>query len=100
MARLAPFLQAVEEKEIRSVGHLFFKGVNPYEEKELKKIWAKWSIFFELFLMIADRENGNFLHLPFNTSAFLQPYKTYKVLQYIQSLYFQKLKEEYENAKG
>ena len=49
--------------------------------------------------MICDRQNGNLLHLPFEGGAFFQPYKTYKVLQCIQTIYFEKIKEDYEAAK-
>lgn len=49
--------------------------------------------------MICDRQNGNLLHLPFAGGAFFQPYKTYKVLQSIQTIYFEKIKEDYEAAK-
>lgn len=49
--------------------------------------------------MICDRQNGNLLHLPFTGGAFFQPYKTYKVLQSIQTIYFEKIKEDYEAAK-
>ena len=99
MAFLAPFLTAAEERELRSVGRLFFAGANPADERELKTIWGNWSIFFDLFLMICDRQNGNLLHLPFAGGAFFQPYKTYKVLQCIQTVYFEKIKEDYEAAK-
>ncbi|WP_252507937.1 hypothetical protein [Treponema denticola] len=51
-------------------------------------------------MMIADRQNGNLINLPFDCSAFFQPYKTYKIIQCIQCLYFEKIKEDYENAKG
>lgn len=100
MVGLSPFLGEAEEREIKTIGRLFFKGVNPAEESELKPIWEKWYFFFELFLMIADRQNGNLINLPFDCSAFFQPYKTYKIIQCIQCLYFEKIKEDYENAKG
>lgn len=99
MAGFSPFIGKAEEKEIRTVGRLFFQGVNPADEEELRPVWEKWFFFFELFLMIADRQNGNLINLPFACSAFHQPYKTYKAIQCIQSLYFEKIKEDYENIK-
>ncbi|WP_449190048.1 hypothetical protein [Treponema lecithinolyticum] len=77
-----------------------FAGINPTEEKELKPLWEKWGFFFDVFLMICDRQNGNLLHLPFAGGAFVQPYKTYKVIQCIQSVYFEKITEDYEKAKA
>ena len=96
MGKLRPFFSEAEQKEIRRVGRLFFAGVDPYEEKELIPVWQKWQFFFELFLMVCDRRNGNLLHLPFGGNPLSQPYKGYKVIQYIQSLYFEHIKEEYE----
>ncbi len=97
MVDLAPFLKEIEQREIRQVGNLFFKGVNPAEEKECAEAWNKWRMFFELFLMIVDRKYGNLIHLPFAGSPSIQPYKSYKVIELIQLLYFEKLKREYEN---
>ncbi len=99
MDELAPFLTEIEQKEIRQIGNLFFKGVNPAEEKECIDAWNKWHFFFDIFLMIVDRKYGNLLHLPFAGTPSIQPYKSYQVIELIQTLYFEKLKREYENIK-
>jgi len=61
-------------------------------------VWHKWEVFFSVFLLIVDRRNGNFLHLPFNLPPFFQPFKSMQVFELIQSIYFEKIKEDYEKV--
>lgn len=86
-------IQKKSRREVRDVAKVLLWGGNIENEEEIYKLYIKWKIFFDIFLTIVDRKNGNWQHLPFNVSAFYQPYKTLQVLEYIRSIYFERLEE-------
>ena len=86
-------IQKKSRREIRDVGKILLWGGNPLADEEITTLYNKWRFFFDTFLTIVDRKNGNWMHLPFNVSASEQPYTTMQVLEAIRSLYFERLEE-------
>lgn len=93
MAEFNPFRQS-DFQEIRQIALILFDGGNPEIDDEINNYYKKWKWWFELFYLIIDRENGNFIKLPFETDAVNQPHKTIQIIKYIQSLWIDKLVEE------
>jgi hypothetical protein len=90
-----PFQQTPGERtEIRNIFKIISSGGNPYTNPEIKSIFPKYKIIFDIFDFCMDVRYGNFIHLPFSGGALEQPSKTMDCLKYLQFLFREKIAEE------
>ena len=68
---------------------MYFAG--EYDEEVFAE-YAGWLPFLDIFTVIVDGENGNFLHWPFEGAYMDQPYALMQVLKSIQTEYRKHLK--------
>lgn len=69
--------------------------------EELFREYGHWLIYItDLYLPIADSENGDFRQLPFGDSVMEQPYMSMQVLKLIQLNYRKHLSEQMKRIKG
>lgn len=65
-------------------------------DREIEGYYRKWQLFFKIFYTCIDRKNGSLLHLPFSGGVLEQPSKTMEVIRYLQSLWIEKIADEYK----
>jgi hypothetical protein len=101
VGRILPFSGTPGEKaEIRNLFRVLSSGGDPNGHPELKGVYRKHKILFDIFDICVDVRYGNFLHLPFPGSVLEQGAKTMDMLKYIQYLYRQKIAEEEKKHYG
>lgn len=82
---------------MRQVARVLFYG--GMIDREMEQYQKKWGLFFRLFFICIDRETGSLLHMPYSGGAMEQPYKTMQVINYLQSLWIEKLADEIKRSK-
>jgi hypothetical protein len=61
-------------------------------------MYKKWSWFFEKFFWLIDRENGNYLRMPFEIDTLSQPAKTMAVFDLMKEYWIEKLIADQKKA--
>jgi hypothetical protein len=79
---------------MRNLFKVLSAGGDPGQIPELKDIYPKYKIVFDIFDVCVDARYGNFLHLPFSGGAADQGAKTMDYLKYIRHLFREKIAEE------
>ena len=79
--------------ELRQIAKIVFYCGSVFD-KEILPLWQTWAFFFTLFDRIIEHKTGDYKHFPFNNSVINQPYTTMLVLDYLRSLWIEKLIEE------
>lgn len=93
MDKRYPFSET-DRWEVRQVALCLFNG--SYLDREIEEYYKKWHLFFKLFYTCIDRKHGSLIHLPFSGGALEQPAKTMEVIRYLQSLWIEKIADEYK----
>lgn len=101
MASKRPFSGTPEEKaEIRNLFKVLSVGGDPNVYPELKDIYRKYKIIFDVFGVCVDVRYGNFLHLPFSGAVMDQGSKTMDLLKCLQHLLRKKIADDNKGRYG